>query len=399
MEASKTINLLQNKEIAIVGGGPGGLTLARLLQLKGASVKVYERDFSQEARVQGAIVDLHFESGLKVMEAADLMDAFKANYMPGADKFRLLDKDGNICFDEYNQGTQAGFGDEHFRPEIDRGVLRNMLIAALLPDTIIWDRQFVTMVAVNNAWELRFENGTTATADIVIGAEGYRSGVRAYVTDIKALYSGATIIQGEIDDPENACPEMYALVDNANLTVMGIGKTIAAQPRGDGGLTFYASSLYPEDWIETSGIDFNHSEEVSAYLVKYYEGWSPLFFTLFKACRHFVPRPLKYFPLDQNWDAKPNLTLIGDAAHLMPPSGEGVNTAMLDALDLCECFTSGEFQNIQAAIAAYEKRMLARAAVLGQEALEGIKDFSAPSEESIKKFIQQFSANGLLKDQ
>lgn len=66
--------LLENKKIAIIGGGPGGLTLARLLQLKGATVKVYERDFSQKARVQGAIVDLHYESGLKVIKAARLTE-------------------------------------------------------------------------------------------------------------------------------------------------------------------------------------------------------------------------------------------------------------------------------------------------------------------------------------
>lgn len=391
METWKAINLLQNKEIAIIGGGPGGLTLARLLQLKGVNVKVYERDFGKEARVQGAIVDLHFDSGLKVMEAADLMDAFKVNYMPGADKFRMVDKDAKILMDEHDQSSVADFGDEHFRPEIDRGALRNILIDALLPDTVIWDSQFVSMELVNETWKLKFKNGTTANADIVIGAEGYRSKIRSYLTDIKAVYSGATIIQGEIDYPEKVCPEIYALVDKANLLAMGTGKTIAAQPRGDGGLTFYASSLYPENWIKTSGIDFNESEEVYNYLVKYYEGWNPIFFTLFKACKHFVPRPLNYFPLDQNWDTKSNLTLIGDAAHLMPPSGEGVNTAMLDALDLSECLTRGEFQNIQAAIAAYEKRMLQRAALLGEEALEDIKDFASPSDESVKKLIQQFS--------
>lgn len=390
METWKAINLLQNKEIAIIGGGPGGLTLARLLQLKGVNVKVYERDFGKEARVQGAIVDLHFESGLKVMEAADLMDAFKANYMPGADKFRMVDKDAKILMDEHHHSYVADFGDEHFRPEIDRGALRNILIDTLLPDTVIWDSQFVSMELVNETWKLKFKNGTTANADLVIGAEGYRSKIRSYLTDIKAVYSGATIIKGEIDYPEKVCPEIYALVDKANLLAMGTGKTIAAQPRGDGGLTFYASSLYPENWIETSGIDFSESELVYAYLVKYYEGWNPIFFTLFKACKHFVPRPLNYFPLDQNWDTKSNLTLIGDAAHLMPPSGEGVNTAMLDALDLSECLTAGEFQNIQAAIAAYEKRMLQRAALLGEEALEDIKDFASPSDESVKKLIQQF---------
>ena len=118
-----------------------------------------------------------------------------------------------------------------------------------------------------------------------------------------------------------------------------------------------------------------------------------MFLRLFCACKRFVPRPLNYFPLDQHWEAKPNITLIGDAAHLMPPSGEGVNTAMLDALDLSACLTSDEYKNLKQAIGAYEEKMLARAAVLGQEALDGIKDFSSPSEESIQKMIQLFSSH------
>ncbi|RZK55176.1 MAG: FAD-dependent monooxygenase, partial [Pedobacter sp.] len=56
--------LLQNKSVAIVGGGPGGLTLAKLLQLKGVDVKVYERDLNKDGRIQGSTLDLHAESGL-----------------------------------------------------------------------------------------------------------------------------------------------------------------------------------------------------------------------------------------------------------------------------------------------------------------------------------------------
>jgi 2-polyprenyl-6-methoxyphenol hydroxylase-like FAD-dependent oxidoreductase len=392
MKTSNATGLLENKKIAIVGGGPGGLTLARLLQCKEAAVKVYERDYSAAARVQGAIVDLHFESGLKVIKAARLMDAFKANYMPGADKFRFLDKDATIVFDEPNQAPDD-FDNARFRPEIDRGALRNLLIDSLVPETVVWDSQFASMEQVNSAWKLTFKNGTTAIADIVIGADGYRSRIRPYVTDIKERYSGATIIQGEIDDPEKACPDMYALVNKANLVAMGLGKTIAAQPRGDGGLTFYVASLYPENWIKTCGIDFDNSKNVYDYLADFFEGWNPVFYSLFKASNRFVPRPLNYFPLDQNWNAKATITLIGDAAHLMPPSGEGVNTAMLDALDVSECLTNGEFNDLQAAIGAYEQRMRARAAVLGQEALEGIKDFASPSDASIRKLLQLFDPN------
>ncbi|MBE9599420.1 FAD-dependent monooxygenase [Pedobacter sp. MC2016-24] len=382
--------MLKNKTIAIIGGGPGGLTLAVLLQCKGVDVKVYERDLNQQSRIQGAIVDLHFDSGLKVMEAAGLMDAFKSYYMAGADKYRMLDKEANICMDEGDQESAYDFGDERFRPEIDRGALRDMLIDALLPGTVVWDSQFLTMEEISGRWSLQFENGTHATADLVIGSDGYRSKIRPYLTDIKALYSGATIIQGDINNPEKDCPEMYTLVNKGNLIAMGDGKTIAAQPRGDGGLTFYAASLYPENWVKDSGIDFDNHAEVYTFLTQSYGDWNPVFFTLFQASPNFVPRPLDYFPLDQHWEAKANLTIIGDAAHLMPPSGEGVNTAMLDALDLSECLTDARFKDPKAAITEYEGRMRERATVLGKEALDGIKDFAAPSEESFKKLLQQF---------
>ncbi|NOW96447.1 NAD(P)/FAD-dependent oxidoreductase [Mucilaginibacter sp. SG564] len=387
----QTPELLLHKNIAIVGGGPGGLTLARLLQQQGAQVKVYERDHSQAARVQGAIVDLHFDSGLKAMEATGLMEAFKANYMAGADKYRLLDPKGNILLDEGNQVGEPQFGNPHFRPEIDRGALRDLLIDGLLPGTVIWDSQFVSMKGVDHQWELQFKNGTTATADIVIGSDGYRSLVRPYLTNVKALYSGATIIQGEIDHPETACPEFYQLVNQANLMAMGNGATIAAQPRGDGGLTFYAASLLPENWVKTSGIDFSNPQDVQDYLINHYEGWNPIFFTLFKACTHFVPRPLNYFPLENRWEAKNNITLIGDAAHLMPPNGEGVNLAMLDALDLSDCLTDINLNNLIDAIAAYEKIMFDRAAPLCKETIDGISDFAAPTEESVLDLIKMLS--------
>lgn len=359
--------MLQNKQIAIVGGGPGGLTLARLLQLAGAHVKVYERDASPASRVQGAIVDLHFDSGLKVIEKAGLMEAFKAAYMKGADRYRLCDKHGTVRKDEHNESDKLDFGNERFRPEIDRGALRDMLIAGLHPDTVVWDRQFVAMTKEGEGWLLTFKNGTTATADIVIGADGARSKIRPYVTDIQSLYSGVTIIQGEIEHPAVACPEMHALLANANLMALGDGKGIGAQPRGDGGLTYYASAKYPEDW----NIDATNKNEVCDFLMEFYEGWNDTYFTLFQATDQFTVRKLHYFPLDQTWQAHSNITIIGDAAHLMPPSGEGVNTAMLDALDLSEYLTSGDYKDLQTAIGAYENKMRARGALLAQEALDG----------------------------
>lgn len=380
------MDLLKNKSIAIIGGGPGGLTLARLLQMKGTEVKVYERDANKHARVQGAIVDLHYDSGLKVIEAAELMEAFKANYMPGAERIRTANQGLSIIEDEIDN-SDVSFGHPHFRPEIDRGALRNVLLDSLLPDTVIWDSQFVSMEQINGRSEIQFKNGSAALADIVIGADGYRSKIRPYVSNSKELYSGATFIQGEVEFPERDCPEMFSLIDNANFMAMGIGKTIAIQPSGNGSrLTFYTAALYPENWVEDSNINFNNSDDACAYLMDFFHDWSPMFFTLFKACKQFIPRPLNYFPLDKPWETKPNITLIGDAAHLMPPSGEGVNAAMLDALDLCESLTNNIFDTTEDALAAYEKQMLERSKTLLDESLAGIKDFVSPTEDSIKAF-------------
>ncbi|WP_145855206.1 FAD-dependent oxidoreductase [Pedobacter suwonensis] len=390
METLKKINLINGLDIAIVGGGPGGLALARLLQLKGARVKVYERDLNQKARVQGAIVDLHYHSGLKVLEAAGLMDAFKARYMRGADSFRLVDENANVLVDDYFQSGRYTFGDEHFRPEIDRGALRDILIDSLLPGTMVWDSQLIHLSLRDGRWEMQFKNATHASSDLVIGCDGHRSGVREYLTDIHSVYSGASIIQGEIDAPRTACSELYSMINNGSLMAAGQGKMLMVQPRGDGGLTFYAASMYPENWEKISGIDFRIPREVCDYLDNFYDGWHPAFHTMFSACTHFTYRPLHYHPLTLRWQTRPNITVLGDAAHLMPPNGEGVNLAMLDALDLSDCLTNGAYQNIEDALMAYEKSMFARALPICGETVEGIKDFASPGKESIRKLIQIF---------
>src|ERR1700754_522708 len=164
------MNIIKDKDIAIVGGGPGGLTLARLLQMRGADVKVYERDANSEARAKGATLDLHEESGLAALDAAGLMEAFWANYRPGADKLRITDSQANIVFDD--DADERG---EAIRPEIDRGPLQKILLDSLEPGTVIWDSHFVSMSQRNGVWRLEFKNGAFVFADIVIAADGANS--------------------------------------------------------------------------------------------------------------------------------------------------------------------------------------------------------------------------------
>lgn len=117
------MNLLENKKIAIIDGGPGGLTLARLLQQKGATVKVYERDAHRDARPKGATLDLHEESGLRAIREASLTEEFIQNYRPGADLIRVADENGIILFDDHAHDRL-----DSTRPEIDRGPLQKILL-------------------------------------------------------------------------------------------------------------------------------------------------------------------------------------------------------------------------------------------------------------------------------
>jgi 2-polyprenyl-6-methoxyphenol hydroxylase-like FAD-dependent oxidoreductase len=109
-----------------------------------------------------------------------------------------------------------------------------------------------------------------------------------------------------------------------------------------------------------------------AWFKKEYAEWSDIWHELFENTTiPFIPRPINCMPLNQSWDALPNLTMLGDAAHVMPPfAGEGVNMAMLDALELSEYLTSDEHNSIHQAISFYEIKMRKRAALIAQESLE-----------------------------
>lgn len=97
-------------------------------------------------------------------------------------------------------------------------------------------------------------------------------------------------------------------------------------------------------------------------------------------------------PLDLRWETKPNITLLGDAAHWMPPfAGEGVNMAMLDALELSESLTHPSFDTIRAALANYEKRMFKRFAKIGKQTLVNTEWMHEPN--ALSNMLAMFGKN------
>ncbi len=364
--------LLENKQVAIIGGGPGGLTLARLLQLQGVNVKVYERDLNKNARVQGSPLDLHQESGLAAIHKANLFSEFKNNFLPGADKMLIVNEQATIFFSDHEANRDEDFDNDYFRPEIDRGSLRKILLDSLQPETVVWDSHFISMEAQNEGWLLHFKNTPSVYADIVIGSDGANSKIRPYLTDIKPFYSGITMLEGNVYDAEKATPEIYKLLNGGKIMVFGNTKNLLLGQKGGGDLGFYASFKTDENWALKSGLDYSNKIQMLEWFKNKYPEWSTIWHELFQnATTAFIPRPIYCMPLDQTWNALPNLTIIGDAAHVMPPfAGEGANMAMLDALELSEYLTSTKFNTLQEAITEYEINMCKRAAIAAQESLE-----------------------------
>ncbi|WP_439695733.1 FAD-dependent oxidoreductase [Mucilaginibacter sp. AW1-7] len=361
------MNTIKSKKIAIIGAGPGGLTLARLLQMNGSNIKVYERDAHADARPKGATLDLHDDSGLKAIREAGLMDAFMANYRPDAGRMRIADKNANIVLEDNEEKEGA-----HFRPEIDRGPLQKILLESLQPGTVIWDSQFSALHPQGAGWHIDFKNGNSNYADVVIAADGANSKIRPYITPIKPFYSGVTVVEGSVYNSAIASPRIHQLLNGGKIFAMGNEKSIIVSSKGDGSLVFYTGCNTPEHWDRESGIDFTDKAQVIAWFKREFIGWDNIWLELFEnADAAFVLRPQYCMPLDQTWDALPNLTILGDAAHLMPPyAGEGVNMAMLDALELSQYLTGDNFTDLPSAIAAYENQMRVRASQVAATTME-----------------------------
>lgn len=340
--------------VTIIGGGLGGLTLARVLHVHGIPATVYEGEPSASARTQGGLLDIHEDNGQLALRAAGLFEEFLGIVQQGAQASRVLDKDGTVLLDEPDDGTGG-------RPEVDRGALRRILLDSLPADTVRWGHKATSARALGDGrHEVTFADGATVTTGLLVGADGAWSRIRPLLSDAEPEYTGTSLIETWLYECDTRHRSGARAVGDGSMFALAPGKGISAHREQGGVLHTYVTVNKPREWMDA--IDFTDADAARARVAAEFHDWAPELTALITDGETApVPRTVNTLPLEHRWNRVPGVTLLGDAAHLMHPAGEGANLAMYDGAELATALAAHP-DDTETALAAYEEAMFTRSA-------------------------------------
>ncbi|KAE8307915.1 hypothetical protein BDV41DRAFT_581947 [Aspergillus transmontanensis] len=299
--------------IAIVGGGIAGLTAAIALQKHPqVDVQIYER--AKEFKEIGASIGIS-PNGLRTLEKMGVESAFNAEVCS------RQKSDWPMIFRHWKTGEIIGYDThrtvktkKHFTSRYHRAHLQQALLENVQSDIVHLNKRFVTAsVDPTVGVILEFADGTTATADICLGADGIHSGVRkAFVPHHTLHWTGWVAFRAAFD---------ASLVNTVEFPEdaahwVGHDRTFFHSYLGKGQFTtvgaFNADPQDPSAPYRTSQWNEEGSLDV---LKEYYKDWHPSVRSLVEATPYTKVYPnVAGAPLDQ-WTFFDRVALLGDAAH------------------------------------------------------------------------------------
>lgn len=283
--------------IAIIGGGPAGLTLAAILTKRAIPYTIFELDVSPYARKQGGMLDIHKGSGQLALENAGLLDEFKKHMRVDATEMYVRDYTGKVHLHETEEGTE-----DPERPEIDRTKLREILLGAVEGERIKWGKKLVKAeVEEGGKFTLSFADGTSEGGfDIVVGADGTWSRIRPLRSDVRPPYSGVMCVSTSISSVDERYPELAKFVGKGSCMAVNGKALISSQKNGDGSVKTYTLFEAPENWKEISGVDWTkpQREALIDFIEQHYFNWTDEVKKLVVECDEgeLAVRPLYQYP-------------------------------------------------------------------------------------------------------
>ena len=341
--------------IAIVGGGIGGLFAANALLAQGLQVSVYEQ--APALGEVGAGVFLTPNS-VRQLERAGLgpaVEKWGARVGLGSRYFR---HDGSPIAPVQvtdSSGWNATFG-------MHRADLVELLADAL-PDNVVHTGHRCTgFEQRDDVARVSFSNGAVAEADVIVAADGIHSELRPYVfPPSNPVFSGSVAYRGVL--PLERIPDWPT---DAWLMWLGKAKHFLTFPVRAGQLINYvgfvpADEQMKESWSSPGDPDVLRRE---------FAGWDPRIETLLKQ----VQMTFRWALYDREplptW-TRGRLSLLGDAAHpMLPHLGQGANQSIEDGMALATILARADRTTVPAALAAYERLRRERVAQVQRGARE-----------------------------
>ncbi|PWD51703.1 monooxygenase [Serinibacter arcticus] len=310
-------------KIIVVGAGIGGTSAGIALQRLGHDVVIYDR--MRENKPVGAALSL-WSNGVKVLNWLGLADEVAAL---GGRMESMAYRDGatgeTLC-DFSLAPVTAATGQRPY--PVARADLQQLLLTTFGLDRVHLGTEVVGVSDDGETVTAHFADGTSDTADLLIGADGARSVVREHVTAggprIERTYSGYTNFNGLVDSDPAIGP-----VD-AWTTYVRDGKRCAVMPVAQGRSYFWFDVPQP------AGLPYDRSEG-KAPLLEAFAGWAPGVETLLAAID-----PAVSLNRVEIWDIDPfhtwvrgRVAILGDAAHNTSPDiGQGACLALEDSFAL-----------------------------------------------------------------
>ena len=334
-------------DVAIVGGGVGGLTLAASLRQQPVSVQIFEQD--SELREIGAGIAIG-GNATRLLQRLGIDLAQVAN-MPPALEFRGW-RDGRLLWSHpmgewYRQEAGAPCLTLH------RATLQRLLAGAVPPESIKLNHRLVGLSDEPTGVRLHFEKGDDVVAGVVAGVDGVQSSVRRYVCgDISPVPSGEIGFRGVIP-----VGKLQHLPNPASLQIWcGPGTHLVCYGLDGGTLVNLLAVYVPDRLPEWTRFSFRApAEKDQALSIFAGYSWDPRILDLVRNIEGDMNFwALAELPRLPRW-SRGRVVLLGDAAHApLPHQGQGAAMAIEDAYALGALLANGGLTDYGPAFAALE---------------------------------------------